>query len=255
MDEAFARLTQGLVDSLRRTRSRPQGCNDANSIVADRASGVRGVMSSSLNERHDRDDRRANPLGAYIATAGALVLLVSIWLDWLGLGPGDSEQDPSSGYEGDGVIPLLAYLGVGFALALLYATKRADRRQHRGLSLASFAVGLAALLWAVSYIIDPISTLQYPEGNVSVKWGAYIGVLGALLWTLGSFLLAKEPEGDFEQTRTAVAHPVATHVETQRVDTGTRHTGTTVGEHDLHRTTDRHDAPDLDGREQRPTGY
>lgn len=175
-------------------------------------------MSNSINnerdERHDRDERRANPMGAYLATVGAVVLLISVWLDWVGLGPGDSDQNPSSGYEADSVIPLLGCLAVGFALALLYATKRADRRQHRGLSLASFAVGLAALLWSILFIADPISTVQYDQ-NVSVKWGAYIGALGALLWTLGSILLAKEPEGDFEDQHltvagtTTTAHPVA----------------------------------------------
>jgi len=204
-------------------------------------------MSTSTNERHDRDEQRANPIGAYIATAGALVLLVSIWLDWIGLGPRDAEQEASSGYEGDSLVPFMAYLAVGFAVALLYALKRADRRQHRGLSLASFAVGLAALLWCISFIIDPVSTLQFPEGNVSVKWGAYLGTLGALLWALGSFLLAKEPEGNFEDRRVStVSRPVATHTETGRVETGTtRATGTTgtVGSHDVF---------DTDGRDDRP---
>ena len=206
-----------------------------------------------MNDRHDRDERRANPLGAYIATAGAVVLLISVWLDWLGLGPGDSEQEASSGYEGDSTIAFMGYLAVGFAVALLYALKRADRRQHRGLSLASFAVGMAALLWCVSFIIDPVSTLQYPEGNVSVKWGAYLGTLGALLWTLGSFLLAKEPEGDFEDRHLeTVSRPVATHTETHRVNTGTdvrdsdyRTTGTTD-------VAGNHGAFDTDGRTERP---
>lgn len=152
--------------------------------------------------------RRANPLGAYITTVGALVFLLSIWLDWVNLGPTDRETNPSSGYEADGVIPLLAYLGIGFSLALLYATKRADRRQHRGLSLASFAVGLAALLWTLSFLIDAISTVQYQE-NVSTGYGLWIGLLGSLLWTAGSFLLAKEPEGDREHDGhiTHAAHP------------------------------------------------
>jgi hypothetical protein len=212
-------------------------------------------MSNSLNERDDRDERRANPLGAYIATIGALVLLVSVWLDWLAQGPRDSERNPSSGYEGDGVIPLLGYLAVGFALALLYATKRADRRQHRGLSLASFAVGLAALLWAISFIIDPISTVQYDE-NVAVKWGAYIGALGALLWTLGSFLLAKEPEGDVEDRHVAVARPVATHTETRRVETGhdVHRTAGTTNVHDVHGTTGTHGSHDVTGNDDHRPG-
>lgn len=211
-------------------------------------------MSNSTNARDDRDERRASPMGAYIATAGAIVLLVSVYLDWFARGPDDTERVSSNGYEGDGVIPLFGYLAVGFALALLYATKRADRRQHRGLSLASFAVGLATLIWTIAFIINPIGTVQYGE-NISVMWGAYVAVLGALLWTIGSFLLAKEPEGDFEDVhRTAVARPVATHTETHRVDTGTAHT--TGTEHDVHRTTGTgtgtHDVTGTDDRNQMP---
>lgn len=178
----------------------------------------------TTHDHNDHNERRANPMGAYVATVGAIILLVSIWLDWLTKGPGDSEGNPSSGYEGDGVIPLMAYLGVGFAVALLYATKRADRRQHRGLSLASFAVGLASLLWIVSFLLDPISTTQYNE-NVSTEFGVFVGLVGSLLWAVGSFLLAKEPEGDFEDDHHVVSRPVATHTTTARVD------------HDVHQST------------------
>jgi hypothetical protein len=172
------------------------------------------VRSGTSRSGTNADTHRANPLGAYIATLGALILLASVWLDWVGLGIADSETNSSSGYEADSLIPFMGLLGLGFALALLYATKRADRRQHRGLSLASFAVGLASLLWIVFFIIDPIETVKYAgydgesEPNVTTELGAYIGLLGALIWTVGSFLLAKEPEGDVEQVST---HRVETH--------------------------------------------
>ena len=179
------------------------------------------TTSSRTTRNTDRDDRRASPVGAYIATAGAVVLLVSVWLDWVTLGPGDSEGNPASGYEADSLIPFMGYLALGFALALLYATVRADRRQHRGLSLASMAAGLASLLWIVSFLIDPISTEQYNE-NVSTELGVYIGLIGALLWAVGSFLLAKEPEGDHEPTtRVAEAHTVTERrpaTKTERVE-------------------------------------
>ena len=171
------------------------------------------VRSGTSRSGTNADTRRANPLGAYIATLGALILLASVWLGWVGLGAGDSETDSSSGYEADSLIPFMGLLGLGFALALLYATVRADRRQHRGLSLASFAVGLASLLWIVFFIIDPIETVKYAgydgegEPNVTTELGAYIGLLGALIWTAGSFLLAKEPEGDVEHD----THRVETH--------------------------------------------
>lgn len=107
------------------------------------------------------DRHRANPLGAYVATLGALILLISVFLHWVGLGPADNQDNLISGYEADGVIPFMGFFGLGFALALLYATMRADRRQHRGLSLASMAVGLASFLWILFFLFDPISTFQY----------------------------------------------------------------------------------------------
>jgi hypothetical protein len=188
---------------------------------------------------------RANPLGAYIATAGAVILFVSMWLHWVGLGRNDSETTFSSGYEADSLIPFMGLLGIGFAAALLYALKRADRNQHRGLSLASFAVGLASFLWIVFFFIDPIETLKYAgaqgeaKPNVTTSWGLWIGLIGSLLWTVGSFLLAKEPEGDVEhddvvrrdvstrtvhnQTPATTQHVSTGHVGTQQV--GAQHVG------------------------------
>jgi hypothetical protein len=174
------------------------------------------MTTTNVRSGTNADTHRANPLGAYIATLGSLILLVSMWLDWVGLGVGDSREDTSSGYESDSLIPFMGLLGLGFSLALLYATKRADRRQHRGLSLASFAVGLASLLWIVFFLIDPIETVKYAgaqgedDPNVAIEWGAFVGLLGALIWTVGSFLLAKEPEGDVEHDthRVETARPV-----------------------------------------------
>lgn len=154
-------------------------------------------MSNSSSAAHSRQgelrhDRRANPMGAYVATAGVAVFLISTFLDWV------STQDDSvtgSGYETDTAIPLLAYLGVGLAAALLYALDRARGRQHRGLSLTTMAVGLAATLLALSYVIDAPGALER-GGDYSAEIGTWIGLVGALVWTVGAFLLAKEPEGD-----------------------------------------------------------
>jgi hypothetical protein len=217
------------------------------------------MTSSTVRRGTNADSRRANPLGAYIATVGSIILLVSVWLEWVGLGEGDSATVSSSGYEADSLIPFMGLLGVGFSLALLYATKRADRRQHRGLSLASMAVGFASLVWIVFFFIDPIETVKYAGANgeqspnVTTEFGVWIGLLGALLWTVGSFLLAKEPEGDIErethrvaETRTEARHEPA-HTTKHAEVTETRHANVTDREVvDRHRTTGvRHDSDDL----------
>lgn len=150
------------------------------------------ASNASSHEGDRRHDRRANPMGAYVATAGVLVFLISVFLDWV------STQDDSvtgSGYETDTSIPLVAYLGLGLAAALLYALNRARGRQHRGLSLTTMAAGVAATLLALSYVIDAPGALER-GGDYSAEIGTWIGLIGGLVWTVGAFLLAKEPEGD-----------------------------------------------------------
>ncbi|SOE03809.1 hypothetical protein [Blastococcus haudaquaticus] len=154
-------------------------------------------MSNSSTAAHSpqgelRHDRRANPMGAYVATAGVVVFLIATFLDWV------STQDDSvtgSGYETDTTIPLVAYLGVGLVAGLLYALNRARGRQHRGLSLTTMAAGIAAAGLALSYILDAPGALER-GGDYSAELGAWIGLVGAIVWAVGAFLLAKEPEGD-----------------------------------------------------------
>ncbi|WNV75242.1 hypothetical protein [Geodermatophilus sp. DSM 44513] len=138
---------------------------------------------------------RANPAGAYITVAGVVIFNVAVFFEWA-----SSDGDGFSGYEADSLWPYAAYLGIGFAVALLYAASRAYRRQHRGLSLASMAVGLATLLQCVAWLVDvPGAAERQSELNADV--GVWIGLVGAAIWAIGSGLLAKEPEGDPEHDR------------------------------------------------------
>ena len=120
------------------------------------------------------------------------MFLIATFLDWV------STQDDTvsgTGYETDTTIPLLAFFGVGLAVALNYALNRARGRQHRGLSLTTMAAGIAAVGLALSYLLDAPGALER-GGDYAAEIGPWVGLVGGVLWTVGAFLLAKEPEGD-----------------------------------------------------------
>ena len=144
-------------------------------------------------------------VGGDVAGPGAAMALRQAGIDsvvyeaYAGGADGAGGDTSFTGYEADSLRPYTAYLGLGFAAALLYAASRAYRRQHRGLTLASMAVGLATTLQCIAWLIDIPGAAERETGNPAV--GVWIGLLGALLWTIGSALLAKEPEGDPEHDR------------------------------------------------------
>ena len=148
--------------------------------------------AAHAHEGELRHDRRANPMGAYVATAGVVVFLIATFLDWVST---DNDAVTGSGYETDTSIPLVAYLGVGLVVALLYALNRARGRQHRGLSLTTMAAGIVAVGLALSYLVNAPGALER-GGNYSPEVGTWIALFGAIVWTVGAYLLAKEPEGD-----------------------------------------------------------
>ena len=146
-------------------------------------------------ERVDTSVRKASPLGLLVALIGVALFNIAPFLDWYNLE--DTPGSSTNGYQADSLIPFVAYLGAGLVLALLYAFTRADRRQHRGLSLVTMAVGLAAVAQVVASLID-VPGLQEPADALSVDIGLWLALAGASLWALGAGLLSKEPEGDVE---------------------------------------------------------
>jgi hypothetical protein len=131
-------------------------------------------------------------MGAYVATAGVVVFLIATFLDWVST---ENGEVTGTGYETDSTIPLVAYLGLGLAAALLYALNRARGRQHRGLSLTTMAAGIAAAGVALSYLLDAPGALER-GGDYTAEVGTWIALIGAIVWAVGAYLLAKEPEGD-----------------------------------------------------------
>jgi hypothetical protein len=124
-------------------------------------------------------------------------LNIAVFLDWA---TPEGEEAGFSGYESDSLLPFAAFLGIGFAVALLYAASRAYRRQHRGLSLASMAVGLAVTLQSLAWILDVPGAAER-QSELSADIGSWVGLVGAVVWTVGSGMLANEPEGDPERDR------------------------------------------------------
>jgi uncharacterized membrane protein YidH (DUF202 family) len=138
------------------------------------------------------ETRRARPTGLAVAAAGILVFNIAPFMNWV---DPKGENNPRTGYETDSLVPFIAYLGIGLLVAMAYAGKRARRGQHRGLTLASMATGIAATLWSIAYALSPMGALERGD-DLSAQVGIYVAILGAAVWAIGSGLLAKEIEGD-----------------------------------------------------------
>jgi hypothetical protein len=133
-----------------------------------------------------------------VAAAGIVIFNIAPFFNWVNPEEG---ADPRTGYETDSLVPFIAYLGLGLLVALVYAARLARRGQHRGLTLVTMAVGIAATLQCLAFGINPMGGLERGD-NLSSDIGVWIGLIGALLWAVGAGLLAKEIEGDDDRVDT-----------------------------------------------------
>ncbi|MBO0901724.1 hypothetical protein J1G44_17655 [Cellulomonas sp. zg-ZUI199] len=138
------------------------------------------------------EPRRAATTGLVVAALGIVLFNISPLLNWVNPG---GDADPRTGYETDSVVPFIAYLGLGLLIALLYANKLARRGQHRGLTLVTMAVGIAAAIQCLAFAINPMGGLERGDG-LATDIGVWVGLIGAAVWAVGAFLLAKDVEGD-----------------------------------------------------------
>ncbi|GAA4426139.1 hypothetical protein GCM10023169_24620 [Georgenia halophila] len=142
-----------------------------------------------------RGTRRAKTTGLAVAAAGIIVFNVSPFMNWVNP---DEGADPRTGYETDSLVPFIAYLGLGLLIALVYAAKRARRGQHRGLTLVTMAVGIAATIQCLAFAINPMGGLERGD-DLASDVGVWVGLIGAAIWAIGSAMLAKEIEGDDDE--------------------------------------------------------
>jgi len=150
------------------------------------------------NSATTRLEPRARLTGLGVAGAGIVIFNIAPFLAWVSR-PDENEQRANiSGYETDSLLPFIAYLGLGLLLSMIYASRRSDRGQHRGLTLVSMAVGLAATLQCLAFAIDPMGDLERGY-DLNVQLGLWVGLVGAIVWSVGSGLLAREVEGDDDE--------------------------------------------------------
>ncbi|WP_432544682.1 hypothetical protein [Kineococcus sp. SYSU DK002] len=151
------------------------------------------MATAEPNNTTPRDTRvrTAGKGGLGLAAVGIVVFNVSPLLNWVDV----DETTSRTGYETDSLVPFIAYLGLGLLISMAYAAKRARRGQHRGLTLVSMAVALAATIQCIAFALNPMGGLERGD-DLGAALGVYVGILGAALWAIGSGLLAKEVEGD-----------------------------------------------------------
>ena len=71
-------------------------------------------------------------------------------------------------------MPRILRLGLGLLVAMVYAMNRARRGQHRGLTLVSMAVGIAATLQCLAFALNPMGALERGD-DLATQIGVYVG--------------------------------------------------------------------------------
>lgn len=123
-------------------------------------------------------------LGTLATGLGALLLLISLFLDWYGLRGGDGGITAWDSFE------LLDALLAALALAGLYAVAVAVSASGSWPSLPPAVgrlAGPAALILVVVTLIDDPPLLALAPAH-ELKLGIWLALVGALLMTLGAFL-------------------------------------------------------------------
>lgn len=140
--------------------------------------------------------------GQMIAAVGAVVLLVAMFLPWIGvsgpslpsgvnLPPGVPSGVASAGSSSENIwkgstldIYLLITAVVALLLALLALTDSAE--EFSFVSAATFLLGVVAVILVISWL-----TIDFPDG-ADRKIGAFIGLAAALAIAFGGFRAMQE---------------------------------------------------------------
>jgi hypothetical protein len=139
--------------------------------------------------------------GEWTAAAGAALLLVALFLDWFSLlaiefgNTGVVARDVESGWSGLGWLTLVfavAAIAVGAWMAFAVATAR-PVAQVVAASVLTATVGTIAF---VALVLRVLIFQPGPNNITEVRYGAWLGLLGALLVALGGWWALKDERTD-----------------------------------------------------------
>jgi heme A synthase len=131
-------------------------------------------------------------VGEWVAAIGAAALLVTLFLDWVG--PADE-----SGWSSLGWVTLafcIAAIACGAWMAIANAT-------NRPVAQAVAASVLTATAGTFAFVAVALRALVFqpgPNDVVALRYGAYLGLLAALILALGGWLAIKDERTDAPQS-------------------------------------------------------
>jgi hypothetical protein len=129
--------------------------------------------------------------GELLAAAGAVVLLVSLFLEWFG--PGGV-----SGWDGLGWVTLACAVATMACALWLVAATLADRPVTQIVG----AGVLAATVGSIGFVVVALRALVFQPGPnevVGLRYGAYLGVVSALTVAIGAWRSLSDERTDLPE--------------------------------------------------------
>jgi hypothetical protein len=134
----------------------------------------------------------------WIALAGAVILLISVFLSWYKLsvsaaGIDFSASATSSGWESGALGKLVALLAL-IAIVVLCLDLFASDSVNLPVSHSQICVvcgGLSILFVLIKFISKPDE--GFDQLDISLQWGIFVALIAAIALTVGAYLRMSEP--------------------------------------------------------------
>jgi hypothetical protein len=142
--------------------------------------------------------------GEMIAAAGAAVLFLVMFLDWYGPEVGTGGL---SAWESFTFIDIILFITIVVAvgLAVLTMTQRTVALPLSASVLVTALGALSTLLILYRLINEPGFEVGAPDSLISIKIGAYLGLLSAATITFGGFMAMRDEGTSFGSAATRIS--------------------------------------------------